>query len=135
MAYLNQSGLQAVLVEAFQAKRPYPWAHMRDTMTEEGWNSLRESLPDISQFRMIVGIKRGCGQSHHNRGIHQYRQGMACAEPWKEFNTELQGHGYDSFMRWMLGLKPGRLPLPDELVWCPEDSWSQMEFWFSRHGY
>jgi len=79
---------------------------MRGTLTDEGWNKLRETLPDISKFEPRAGVKRAYGQAPHNRGILHYREGMVCAEPWKEFIAELHGKAYDSFLRRMLGLKP-----------------------------
>jgi hypothetical protein len=106
MNYLNYSNLQAVSDEAFRTRKPYPWARIQDTLTEEGWIKLRDNLPDISQFRMLIGVERAYGQAPHNRGILHYREGMACAEPWKEFIAELNGKAYDSFLRRMLGLKP-----------------------------
>ncbi|HYW38525.1 MAG TPA: hypothetical protein VE957_10455 [Terriglobales bacterium] len=106
MTYFNYNCLDAVSSEGFRAQKPYPWAHMRGTLTDEGWNKLRETLPDISQFERRVGVKRAYGQAPHNRGILHYREGMVCAEPWKEFIAELHGKAYDSFLRRMLGLKP-----------------------------
>lgn len=108
MAYLNYRSLASVSPAAFRTQKPYPWAYMRDTLTNEGWNALRETLPDIEQFRLMVGVKRAYGQTPHNRGILHYREGMACAEPWRAFIAELQGTEYDSFLRRMLGLDPGR---------------------------
>ena len=108
MAYINYGNLEAVSPAAFQAQRPYPWAEMRDTLTPEGWNTLRETLPDIEQFKMMVGVKRSYGQAPHNRGILHYREGMACAQPWKEFIAELHGPAYESFLRRTLGLKPSQ---------------------------
>ena len=105
MAYINYGNLEAVSSAAFQAQKPYPWAHMRDTLTPEGWNKLREALPDISDFQMMIGVKRSFGQAPHNRGILHYREGMACAQPWKEFIDELRGPAYQAFLRRTLGLK------------------------------
>ena len=96
MTYLNPDCINGVSAAAFQSQRPYPWAHMQDTLTAEGWNKLRATLPDIAQFERWVGVKRGYGQAPHNRGILHYRDGMALAEPWKEFIAELQGKGLRS---------------------------------------
>jgi hypothetical protein len=108
MNYLDNTNLEAVSAAAFQAQKPYPWSYVRNILTEQGWNSLRASLPDIAEFDVMVGVKRAHGQAPHNRGILHYRAGMACAEPWKEFISELQGPEYDSFLRRMLGLKPSQ---------------------------
>ena len=108
MAYIDQNCLDAVSGETFREQKPYPWVHMRDTLTGEGWNTLREALPDISQFQLMLGVKRAYGQAPHNRGILHYREGMPCAQPWNDFIAELHGKAYDSFLRRMLGLKPNQ---------------------------
>lgn len=106
MAYLNLDCLDSVSAGAFQGQKPYPWAHMQGTLTPDGWDKLRATLPGISEFLRMVGVKRGYGQAPHDRGILHYREGMAVAEPWKAFIAELQGKAYESFLRRMLGLEP-----------------------------
>ena len=66
MPYLNCSNLEAVSADAFQAQKPYPWAYMSGTLTEVGWNTLSEALPDIRDFRLMIGVKRSYGQAPHN---------------------------------------------------------------------
>ncbi len=108
MPFLNLGCLDDVSSQAFQSQKPYPWAHMRDTLTPEGWNQLRAALPDMSQFQRMIGVKRGYGQAPHNRGILHYRDGMDVAEPWRAFIAELRGPSYDAFLRRMLRLAPGQ---------------------------
>lgn len=104
MQYLNPKVIEGVSAEAFQKNKPYPWAHMQDTLTQEGWNELRATLPDMSDFQRMVGVKRSFGQAPHNRGILHYQDGMPVAEPWKNFIAELHGKSYDAFLRRMLGV-------------------------------
>lgn len=104
MQYLNLGAIEGVSVEAFQNNKPYPWAHMQDTLTQDGWDQLRETLPDMSEFQRMVGVKRAFGQAPHNRGILHYQDGMPVAEPWKRFIAELRGAAYGSFLRRMLGV-------------------------------
>jgi hypothetical protein len=106
MTCFNPDCIERVSASAFQAQKPYPWAHMQDTLTTEGWDRLRATLPDMSQFQRMVGVKRGYGQAPHNRGLLHYREGMDIAEPWKAFIAELHGKAYDAFLRRMLGLGP-----------------------------
>jgi len=106
MTYLNSDCIEQVSSSAFQTQKPYPWAHMQDTLTGEGWERLRADLPDMSQFNRMVGVKRSHGQAPHNRGILHYRDGMDVAESWKDFIAELHGKAYDAFLRHMLGLEP-----------------------------
>jgi len=106
MTYLNLDCIERLSSSAFQAQKPYPWARMEGTLTAEGWECLRATLPDMSQFQRMVGITRGHGQAPHDRGILHYREGMSVAEPWKAFVGELHGKAYDSCLRRMLD--PGR---------------------------
>lgn len=108
MEYLNRSAIEGCSSEAFQTQKPYPWARIDDTLTPAGFQRLRATLPDIEQFRLMVGVKRSYGQAPHNRGILHYQEGIACTDPWKEFIAELQGPAYDAFLRRMLGLKPSQ---------------------------
>jgi hypothetical protein len=108
MEYLNRTAIEAISAEAFQSTRPYPWVRLENTLTPKGWERLRATLPDIEQFRMMVGVKRSYGQAPHNRGILHYQEGMDCADPWKEFISEIHGSAYDAFLRRMLGLRPNQ---------------------------
>ena len=106
MTYLNYECLRKVSENDFQAQKPYPWVEMRETLTPGGWEQLRATLPDMSQFRRMVGVKRAYGQAPHNRGILHCREGMEIAELWKAFIAELRGPEYGAFLRRMLRLKP-----------------------------
>jgi hypothetical protein len=106
MTYLNLANLEAASSDAFRNQKPYPWIRVQDTLTPEGWRDLREALPDISKFRMMIGVKRAFGQAPHNRGLLHYLDGMEVAQPWKDFIAELHGPAYDAFLRRMLGFKP-----------------------------
>ena len=106
MAYLNLASLEAASNDTFRNRKPYPWIRMQDTLTPDGWRDLRATLPDISQFRMMIGVKRAFGQAPHNRGLLHYLDGMEVARPWKDFIAELHGPAYDAFLRRMLGFKP-----------------------------
>ena len=111
MSYLNYANLDQVSAADFQAQKPYPWVRVQDTLTDEGWTKLRETLPEIKDFQIMVGVKRSYGQAPHNRGILHYLDGMDVAGPWKEFIAELHGPAYDAFLRRNLGLKPSQIIL------------------------
>ena len=106
MTYLNREVIEGLSAEAFQSQKPYPWVNIQGTLTPEGFEDLRTTLPDVSLFERMVGVKRGYGQAPHDRAILHYRPGHEMASPWKEFLTELQGESYESFLRRMLGLPP-----------------------------
>jgi hypothetical protein len=108
MQYLNRDVMDQVSAEAFQQQQPYPWVNLQNTLTPEGFEQLRAALPDISQFRRMVGVKRGHGQGYHDRAILHYRPDIALSQPWEDFVAELKGRYYESFLRRMLGVPAGR---------------------------
>lgn len=106
MQYLNWSVIDGLSADVFQKQGPYPWGDIHDTLTEEGFERLRETLPDVSSFERKVGIKRAYGQRPHDRAILHYQPNLELSQPWKEFVAELQGVTYQSFLRRMLNLLP-----------------------------
>jgi len=108
MPYLNRDVMEQVSAEAFQQQQPYPWANLQNTLTPEGFDQLRANLPHISQFRRMVGVKRGHGQGYHDRAILHYQPDMTLSQPWKDFVAELEGQYYESFLRRMLGVPAGK---------------------------
>lgn len=105
MTYLNLDCIEGVSSSAFQSQKPYPWVRMQNTLTDDGWDALRATLPDMSHFERSVGKKRSYGQAPHDRGILHYREDLPMEKPWQDFIAELQGKTYDAFLRRMLGLK------------------------------
>ena len=104
MQYLNFETLQNVSSEGFKQRQPYPWVHIESSLTAEGFERLRTSLPSIeSGFARHVDVKRGHGQAPHNRYLLHYRSGIQIEEPWREFIAELRGPAYQSFLRRILG--------------------------------
>lgn len=103
MEYLNRAYLEAVSAGSFQKRQPYPWINLEDTLTPEGFNLLRETLPHVSQFKRHENEKRGYGQGPHNRYILHYLPGMPLPGPWQEFVAELHGSEYQAFLHRMLG--------------------------------
>jgi hypothetical protein len=104
MQYLNREVMDQMSAQAFQQQQPYPWVNVQNTLTPEGFEQLRASLPDIAQFRRMVGVKRAYGQAPHDRSILHYLPGMELAQPWKEFIGELNSAYYLSFLHRMLGV-------------------------------
>jgi hypothetical protein len=108
MPYLNRDTLDAVSADGFQKQRPYPWVAITSTLTDGGFQVLRETLPDVSLFQRKVGVKRGYGQAPHDRAILHYRPWLELAQPWKELVEELQGETYQLFLHRVLGLQPDK---------------------------
>ena len=121
MTYLDQKVLDSVSAEAFLSSAPIHSMNIQAVMTRDGFDKLRTSMPDdMSQFKKMVGVKRGYGQGSHERAILHYR-GVKVSQPWQEFIAELNGPGYNSFVRRVLGL-----PQDKELIFTMEwdDAWS-----------
>ena len=104
MEYLNLEGIEGISAEAFQNQRPYPWVNIPGTLTPQGYERLRETLPDVSTFIPKIGHTRAYGQGSHDRCILHYRPGIDVPDPWREFIAELHGKSYDAFLRRMFGL-------------------------------
>ncbi len=116
MQYLNWDCLEGVSAEAFQQQFPYPWVSVQNSLTPEGFEQLRATLPDISQFRRMVGVKRGYGQAPHDRAILHYLPGMTLAQPWLDFIAEINGPHYQTFIHRVLGV-PTAKPLILSMEW------------------
>jgi hypothetical protein len=108
MQYLNHQCIDALSAQAFQTQHPYPWVNIQKTLTPEGFERLRTTMPDISRLKRMVGVKRGHGQGYHDRAILHYYPGIDLPDPWREFTNELKGEYYGAFLHRMLGVKPGK---------------------------
>jgi hypothetical protein len=116
MQYLNLEAINGVSAEVFQKQKPYPWVNIQGTLTQEGFERLRETLPDFSLFERKVGVKRAYGQAPHDRGILHYQPHLDVPQPWKEFIAELQDETYQSFLRRVLAL-PAHKPMILTMEW------------------
>jgi hypothetical protein len=105
MEYLNRAVLDGVAADAFRARQPYPWTNLESTLTPQGYEALRLSMPDTSQADKQVGVKRAYRQGPHDRFLLHYRPGVEIAQPWKEFLAELEGPVYQDFLKRVLGPK------------------------------
>ncbi len=103
MDFLNRACLDAVSPDAFQSTQPYPWTNLENTLTPEGYEALRQSMPDSSQADKQVGIKRGYGQAPHDRFLLHYRPGVKISHAWADFLAELNGPVYQKFLSRVLG--------------------------------
>lgn len=108
MQYLAQDVITGASDDVFRKQKPYPWVNMQSTLTPNGFDRLHETLPDVSLFQKMVGVKRGYGQGPHDRAILHFRPSIELSEPWKEFLAELRGEAYQSFLRRMLNLPPDK---------------------------
>jgi hypothetical protein len=103
MKYLNQAALNSLSTERFQNQAPYPWAHIENSLTDEGYELLRATLPAVDGFDKHTNMRRAHGQMPHNRFMLHYKPGLELATPWQEFLAELNSPEYQSFLRRLLG--------------------------------
>ena len=104
MKYLDQDRLEGLSAGEFQGQQPYPWVNIEDSLTAQGFEELRRTLPDVSLFERKVGVKRAHGQGYHDRYLLHYHPGLPLSAAWREFIAELHGRHYETFLRRMLGL-------------------------------
>ena len=105
MSYLDFDRLDALDPHAFQAQRPYPWVNPHGLLTPTGYQRLVESLPAVSQFTRLFGVKRAHGQHSHDRYGLEYRPGLQLAPAWQDFIDELAGSAYRRFICRMFGVR------------------------------
>ena len=104
MPYLDIVRMNLIDSAAFQAQKPYPWVNPPDLLSQEGYQKLLTSLPDVSLFERRFGVKRAHGQQSHDRFALEYHDGLPVAQPWKDFLAELQGKHYQAFLKRLLGV-------------------------------
>lgn len=80
--------------EAFQAQEPYPWANPEGLLTDEGFECLRETLPEPALFEKRFGVQRKHGQHPHDRYALEYREDLGLAPPWRDFVAEVMSERY-----------------------------------------
>jgi hypothetical protein len=105
LQYLNLELLNRISADDFKNRPPFPWAHIENSLTPDGYETLRSTLPgtDAEGFNRNVGVKRAHGQMSHDRYMLHYRAGLELPKPWREFLDELNGPAYHKFLRRMLG--------------------------------
>jgi len=103
MRYLDFDQLDAISTTAFRGRKPFPFITTEDLLTPEGFDALRETLPDVSLFESRFGETRKGGQAPHNRYSLEYTDEVAVAPAWREFIAELRGERYRGAMRRLLG--------------------------------
>ena len=76
MTYLDSGHIESLSPEFFRGRKPYPWISIPGALTEEGFERLRNDMPEVEKFDRKVGVKRGYGQAPHDRYILHYRPGI-----------------------------------------------------------
>ncbi len=103
--YLDSKRMRTLDPNAFQTQKPFPWINPEGLLTEEGYQLLRATLPDLSLFEKSFGKPRMHGQECHNRYALEYSEELDVAQPWKDFIAELRGDEYRDFVHRMFGVR------------------------------
>ena len=90
---------------AFRAQKPFPWINPEGLLTEEGYQRLLATLPDVSLFERSFGKERKHGQECHDRYTLEYRDELDIPPTWQEFIEELRGDDYRHFVERLYGVR------------------------------
>ena len=91
--YLDFDALEAIDAEEYRTRKPYPWISLT-VLTDEGFEALRNNMPDLSLFEQSFGYRRVAGQQPHDRYSLEYREDIEVPAPWRDFIAELRGDRY-----------------------------------------
>jgi hypothetical protein len=92
--YLDFERLEAIDPQRFRTTQPYPWINPSDLISSAGFESLVDTLPDVSGFRRVFGRERKFGQKSHDRFALDYTPELELAPPWRDFMAEITSHRY-----------------------------------------
>ncbi len=96
--YLNLEKLDAIDTPQFRMRKPYPWVNPENLLTQEGYDALMQTMPDVSLFEKKFGYARRAGQTPHDRYSLEYTEDASVPEPWHDFINELRGDAYRNTM-------------------------------------
>jgi hypothetical protein len=105
LRYLDAARLAALDAAYFRHRRPFPWINPEGLLTEQGFATLYETLPELDLFEKHFGVARKHGQQSHDRYALEYRPDLPVDAPWHEFIAELNGPVYTAFLKRMLGVR------------------------------
>ena len=106
MTYIDWTRLDAVDAGAFRGAKPYPWINPQGLLTPAAFDELRQTLPDVSKFERLFGVKRSHGQQSHDRFALEWRPGLELPQPWNDFIAELRTPRYMAFLHRLYGGRP-----------------------------
>lgn len=103
MNYINFKRTDEIDPVAFKTRKPFPWINPEGLLTDQGYQLLKETLPDVADFERRFGEPRKFGQQSHDRFNLEYRPGCALSPAWQGFIDELQGPAYHRFLKRLYG--------------------------------
>jgi hypothetical protein len=109
MRYLNLKRLDELNADQFRSRKPYPWVNPAGLLTDAGYQTLYDTLPDLSQFSASFGVTRAHGQRPHDRYVLEYAERVELADSWRAFIRELESPEYHRFLQRMFGRRALRI--------------------------
>ena len=103
MRYIDFDRLEQIDENAYRAQHPFPWANPGELLTEEAYERLYETLPEVSMFARSSGMTRKNDQVPHDRYTLEYHDHVQLSEPWREFIGELRGQRYRAHLQRLMG--------------------------------
>jgi len=105
MQYIDFDKFKSIDPAGFRATQPYPWINPQGLLTDAGYQSLLDNMPDVSLFEKKFGYGRIAGQKPHDRYSLEYSPGAPVPEPWQEFITELCSDDYRKTLAKLFGAR------------------------------
>lgn len=105
MRYIDYDRLESLDPIAYKDQAPYPWVNPEGILTPEGFDVLRENLPQVSIFKKDFDAPRCSGQAPHNRFTLEYTSDTPVYGPWREFIEELTADRYRRALCKLVGVR------------------------------
>lgn len=103
MKYIDENKLKTLTAKEFQHAYPFPWINPQGFLTQEGFETLQTTLPELELFENRFGTQRSFGQKGHDRYSLEYDENLDVAPQWHEFVKELKSSAYTSWAKKLLG--------------------------------
>lgn len=103
--YLDFDKLEAIDPVAFRSTSPYPWINPQSLLTDEGFEQLLDTMPELDLFEQKFGYERIAGQKPHDRYSLEYAPDTPVSRPWKDFIAELCSDRYRNHMSRLFGAR------------------------------
>ncbi len=104
-SYIDFERLESIDPIEFRSVKPYPFHNTKGLLTQSGFQSLLDNMPDIEIFEHKFGAERRAGQKPHDRYSLEYTPETPVPTPWKDFIGELCSDRYRNKIAELLDAK------------------------------
>ena len=95
--------LAAIRPDIISAAEPFPWCAQENLIRETTYRKLLDELPQLINFKKVLGKRRQYGQASHDRFALDYTPGISLSPIWQKFVDELYYGPYIAKIREVLG--------------------------------